>query len=162
MSFSYSFCSHAEEGTMKFSSWPLFMGSPFPIAFLIFQCLTTSLIGQPGSFPLPAGMRTTVIALFSQFTLTQVTMDIMLPSSGLEEPSQSQYYLTIFLCAEFSDLQQKSQISLFVWDLLFNIYLSAVCKVSLIFFSGTIKCRRSEKDDEDWQARKRYLPPLLN
>ena len=44
------------------------MESPFPIAF-IFQCFTASLIGQSGSFALPA---------------------ILLPSPWLEEPSSGQ------------------------------------------------------------------------
>ena len=44
------------------------MGSPFPIAFLmglliIFQGLTTSLIGRHGSFALPEEMGGTGIAL---------------------------------------------------------------------------------------------------
>ena len=72
------------------------MGSPFPIAFLmgpliIFQCLTASLIGQSVSFALPAVMGGTGIALLSQFTLNlQATMDTMLPSLRLEEPSSGQ------------------------------------------------------------------------
>ena len=53
----------------------LCMGSSFRIAFLmgpftIFQSLTDTLIGQTGSFALPAVMRVTRIALLSQFTLT--------------------------------------------------------------------------------------------
>ena len=52
------------------------MGSPFVIAFLmgplgIFQGLIAYLIGQPGSFALPAVMGGTEIALRSQSTLTR-------------------------------------------------------------------------------------------
>ena len=77
---------------MKFDSRPC-MGSPFVIAFLmgpliIFQGFTAFLIGQPGSFALPAIMGGTGIVLLSQCTLyTQATMDIMLPNSRLEELS---------------------------------------------------------------------------
>ena len=53
------------------------MGSPFPIAFLmgpliIFQGITASLIGQSGSFALPAVMGGTGIVLLSQSTLTHM------------------------------------------------------------------------------------------
>ena len=74
------------------------MGSPLPIALLmvpliIFRGLTASLIGQPGSFALPAVMGSTWIVLLPQSTSnSQATTDIMLPSPELEEPSSGQSY----------------------------------------------------------------------
>ena len=49
---------------------------------------SASLISQFGRCTLPAVMGCTAVALLSQSTDSQATMDIMLPSPGLEEPSE--------------------------------------------------------------------------
>ena len=66
------------------SAWnPCFLLPFLWDSLIIFQGLTASLIDQPGSFELPAVMRSIGIALLSQFTQT-------LPSPGSGEPSSEQ------------------------------------------------------------------------
>ena len=90
-------------GYSEWSSWPSAWDPRFLLPFLwvpltIFQGLTAFLVGQPGSFALPAEMgRGAEIALLSQSTLTHRLHVTVFLSPGLEEPSsgQSHNLLTI-------------------------------------------------------------------